>query len=127
MKTIYTTLFVAVLFLSISCGSSKGIAKKADPFIGNWEMQITNTPQGDINNTLLITKNEDGTYKGVMASEMGTMDLNDVKIIESKLTSSFVYEGMDFELNGTFDDKNFDGEVSGMGSSFPTKGTKILE
>ena len=127
MKTIYTTLFVAILFLSMSCGSSKGITKKADPFIGNWEMQITNTPQGDINNTLLITRNEDGTYKGVIASEMGTMDLNDVKIIESKLTSSFVYEGMDFELNGTFDDVNFDGEVSGMGSSFPAKGTKILE
>ncbi len=119
-------LFVSLLFISIGCSSSKKVAK-VDPYIGNWKVTVADTPMGTIENTLTIAKNGEGIYTGIMASEAGSMDLKNLAIIESKMTSTFDYDGMDFELKGNFTGNEFLGEVVGAGYNFVAKGTKVVE
>lgn len=120
------TLVAAVFaFILASCGSTKSVAKKeVDPYLGAWEVVIEETPQGDVAATMNITKNEDGSYSGNLESDMGAMDLKDLKIEKGALSSKFEVQGMDFEFTGTFLQESFKGMVSGMGSFFTANGKK---
>jgi len=126
MKKTNLLLSFIALFLITSCGSTKKVVK-ADPYVGDWSVVISDTPQGDVAATMTITKNEAGEYTGTVNSDMGLINLSNVKIEESKLTSTFVTQDMDFDLTGTFEDLTFKGFVSGMGADFRTNGKKILE
>ena len=126
MKKTNLLLSFIALFLITSCGSTKKVVK-ADPYVGDWSVVISDTPQGDLAATMTITKNEAGEYTGTVNSDMGLINLSNVKIEESKLTSTFVTQDMDFDLTGTFEDLTFKGFVSGMGADFRTNGKKILE
>ena len=126
MKKTNLLLSFIALFLITSCGSTKKVVK-ADPYVGDWSVVISDTPQGDLAATMTITKNEAGEYTGTVNSDMGLIRLSNVKIEESKLTSTFVTQDMDFDLTGTFEDLTFKGFVSGMGADFRTNGKKILE
>ncbi len=129
MKAKLSTILIAVFFIATSCSGSKTVAEKpkVDPVIGTWNIVITNTPQGDIENAMIISKNAENVYAGEISTMGTSMNLDNVVIAESVLTSTFVYEGMDFELKGTFTDAVFNGEVVGMGSSFPATGVKAVE
>ena len=126
MKKTYLLLSFIALFLITSCGSSKS-ASKVDPYIGEWSMTISDTPQGDVSAIMTISKSEGGSYLGTLNSDLGEIKLNNLKIEESKLTSTFVTQDMDFDLTGTFAEMLFNGFVSGMGADFKTDGKKILE
>ena len=126
MNNTLKLLFVSLLFISFSCSSSKKVAK-VDPYIGNWKVTVADTPMGTIENTQKKKKNGEGIYTGIMASESGSMDLKNVGIIESKMTSTFDYEGTEFELKGNFTGNEFLGEVVGAGYNFVAKGTKVVE
>jgi len=130
MKAKLSTILIALFFIAASCSGSKTAANKkpkVDPVIGTWNVVITNTPQGDIENALVISKSEENAYAGQLSALGSTIDLDNVIIAESVLSSTFIYEGMDFELKGTFVDTVFNGEVIGMGSSFPANGVKVAE
>jgi hypothetical protein len=130
MKAKLSTILIALFLIATSCSGSKTAANKkpkVDPVIGTWNVVITNTPQGDIENALVISKSEDDVYAGQITAMGNSIDLDNVVIAESVLSSTFVYEGMDFELKGTFADAVFNGEVVGMGSSFPANGVKAVE
>ncbi len=126
MKKTHVLLSFIALFLITSCGSTKN-AVKVDPYVGDWSMVISDTPQGDVAATMTISKSEDGSYIGSLNSDLGEIMLNDLKIEESKLTSTFVTQEMDFDLTGTFEEILFNGYVSGMGADFKTDGKKIIE
>ena len=124
MKKSHLILGIISLFLFASCGSSKSI--KVDPYIGAWSLFIENTPQGDVSATLNILKDEDGSYTGSLNSDMGTFKLNNLSIVENKISGDFVVQDMDFNLNGNFEEMIFKGYVSGMGADFKTNGKKII-
>lgn len=123
-KTSLLLSFIA-LFLITSCGSSKSAAK-VDPYIGEWSVVISDTPQGDVAATMTIKKNEAGEYSGTVNSDMGLINLSNVKIVDSKLSATFVTQDIDFDLTGTFEDMSFSGYVSGMGADFKTDGKKVV-
>ena len=125
MKKIHLVLSSIALFIISSCGSSKSTTK-VDPYVGDWSIIISDTPQGDVLATMNILKNEAGEYAGTVNSDMGLINLNNVKIIESKLTATFVTQDMDFDLTGTFEDVLFKGYVSGMGADFKADGKKVV-
>jgi len=125
MKKIHLVLSFIALFIISSCGSSKSAAK-VDPYVGDWSILISDTPQGDVLATMNILKNEAGEYTGTVNSDMGLINLNNVKIIESKLTATFITQDMDFDLTGTFEDVLFKGYVSGMGADFKADGKKVV-
>ncbi|TJY33481.1 hypothetical protein [Pontimicrobium aquaticum] len=122
------TLFLSfiALFIITSCGSSKKAAK-VDPYIGAWNMLIEDTPQGNVSATMTILKNDAGEYSGTLNSDLGLINLKDVKIIESKISASFITQDMDFDLTGTFQEMMFKGFVSGMGYDFKADGKKVLD
>lgn len=125
MKKTHLLLSFIALFLVTSCGSTKKVVK-ADPYVGEWSLVISGTPQGDVSATMTISKNEAGEYTGIVNSDMGAMNLNNVKIVESKLSATFVAQDIDFGLTGTFEDMLFNGYVSGMGEDFKTDGKKVV-
>ncbi len=128
MKAKWNLVLITLIFIATSCGSTKKAAKvKVDPVLGDWVIVIADTPQGDMESTLTMSKNTDGVYTGVIASDIGSMNLENVKVVASALTSTFEYQGMEFEFNGNFTENEFKGETVGMGSSFPTTGTKAAE
>lgn len=127
MKTKLNLVLLVLTFIVASCSSTKKAAVKVDPILGDWAIVIAETPQGDMESTLSMSKNTEGVYTGVIASDMGSMDLENVKVVASALTSTFEYEGMEFEFNGNFTETEFKGETVGMGSSFPTTGAKKVE
>jgi len=116
--------FIA-LFLVTNCGSSKNA--KIDPYIGAWSLLIEDTPQGDVSSTLSILKNESGEYSGTLNSDLGIFKLSNFKIMDLKLSGSFVVQDIDFDLTGNFEETIFKGFVSGMGSDFKSNGKKIIE
>lgn len=125
MKKTHLLLSFIALFLITSCGSSKSVAK-IDPYIGEWSIVISDTPQGDVSATMNILKNEAGEYTGTVNSDMGLINLSNVKIVESKLSATFVTQDMDFDLTGTFEEMLFKGYVSGMGADFKADGKKVV-
>ena len=125
MKKPYYILGVIALFLVTSCGTSKAI--KVDPYIGTWSLLIENTPQGDVNSTLTILKNEEGDYSGTLSSDLGAFKLNNFSVVENKLSGTFVVQDMDFDLTGNFEDAIFKGFVSGMGADFKSDGKKVID
>ncbi len=125
MKKTHLLLSFIALFLVTSCGSTKKVVK-ADPYVGEWNLVISGTPQGDVSATMTISKNEAGEYTGIVNSDMGAMNLNNVKIVDSKLSATFVTQDIDFGLTGTFENMLFKGYVSGMGEDFKTDGKKVV-
>ena len=125
MKKIHLVLGFIALFIISSCGSSKSVAK-IDPYVGDWSILISDTPQGDVLATMNILKNEAGEYTGTVNSDMGLINLNNVKILENKLSATFVTQDIDFDLTGTFEEMVFTGYVSGMGEDFKADGKKVI-
>jgi len=124
MKKAYFILGIVSLFVFTSCGSSKSI--KVDPYIGTWSLLIEDTPQGDVASTMTIMKNEAGAYTGTLSSDLGTFNLSDLSIAESKLSGVFVVQDMDFDLTASFIESTFKGFVSGMGADFKANGKKVI-
>ena len=125
MKKAYLFFGFIALFLVTNCGSSKNA--KIDPYIGAWSILVEGTPQGDVSSTLSILKNEGGDYSGTLNSDLGAFNLNNFKIMENKLSGTFVVQDIDFDLTGNFEDTVFKGFVSGMGTDFKSNGKKIVE
>jgi len=90
-------------------------------------MLIEDTPQGDVAATMTIMKNEENAYAGTLNSDMETFSLSDLKIIERKISATFVVQEMDFDLTGNFEDTLFKGFVSGMGADFKADAKKVIE
>lgn len=123
MKARLSLLVLPIIFTLISCGGSKNMVK-ADPILGNWNTITRGTPEGDINSIMTFTKSAEGLYRGILEIDADIVNLENVIISDNMLISTFTYQGMEFELKGAFLGNTFTGEVSGMGSIYPTKGTK---
>ncbi len=101
-------IFLVVALVAYACASSK---KVADASIGTWEYVIKNTPEGDLNGTLVIAKEGDD-YSGYLESSQGRIDLNEVSIQDGNLNSKFNYMGYQVLMSGIFEGNMFNGKVS---------------
>ncbi len=123
MKAKLNIVLITFIFIAASCGSTKNTTI-VDPILGDWNIMTENTPQGDIESVLTITKNTGGVYVGSLNIDADVIPLQNLMIANGLLTSTFVYQEIGFELKGAFLANTFTGEVKGMGSVFPAKGTK---
>jgi len=126
MGTRVKLCMIALALVAYSCGTSKSATAAADPYAGDWNV-VTSTPDGELESTMKITKNDDATYTGVVSSDQGMISMEELTIENSELTSSLTVQGMQFELKGNFTDESFKGEFAGMGTSFPVAGSKSTE
>jgi hypothetical protein len=124
MKNLSSAFVMIILFISVSCGTSKKAAA-VDPHLGNWDIAVKDTPMGTINGVIHIDKAENN-YVGKLTTDSGTIELQNMQIIAGNLSAYFDYEGSEFNLSGSIAGDEFKGEVSGMGYSFETAGKKQM-
>ena len=120
MKKYLSILLVG--FVAFSCASVYSPA-------GNWDYVVAGTPNGDVSGTLILTET-DGIYTGMFNSDMGELELENVKYSEEEgLSASFWIQGMELYMKGTFEGDAFTGEIDGgpqMGS-WPMTAKRITE
>ena len=89
--------------------------EKPDPVVGQWEFELPGTPQGDLEGTLTIHK-EDGVYSGFLTYSGTESDLNDLTIEGNHLVSgNYDYQGYLIELTAVFEGEAVTGEHSAEG------------
>ena len=100
------TLLLLVALLGYGCASVYSPA-------GNWDYLVEGTPQGDVNGTMVLTET-DGVYTGKFLSDLGELELENVKYSEEEgLNCTFYYQGIEFIISGTFVEEAFTGTVDG--------------
>jgi hypothetical protein len=113
-------IFLVVAMVAYACASTK---KVADISVGTWDYVIKNTPEGDLNGTLVIAKDADN-YTGYLQTSQGRMDLNDVTVEDGNLKANFDYMGYSILMTGLFEGNTFDGKVSVDYNDFMMTATK---
>lgn len=116
-----------VLVFIASC-SPKMASKAADiappdPYVGHWNYQIQDTPDGTLNGTLQIDKDGDN-YTAMMKSSANEIVIENVAITGSTLTGNFDYQGYTINLKGDFSGMTLNGNMLVEGMSFPLQASK---
>ncbi len=117
----YILVAIAYSCLLFSCAGSK--KAKVDPYIGDWEY-VAETQQGSMDVTMTIVKAEEG-YTGSLNADVGSVDLEDLKIEDGKMTATFWIESYEIPMKGTFEGDKFIGSSSWDGNEMPIDATKV--
>ena len=115
-------VFTAGILILFSCASTKKIA---DCFVGKWGYSI-DTPQENNKGHMEIS-HEGICCKGLLNSEMGSVDLNGLIIKDGQLTANFDRMGNSINISVDFKGKVFNGTAEAGGYRKPFKATKINE
>ncbi|RMG26145.1 MAG: hypothetical protein D6730_09680, partial [Bacteroidetes bacterium] len=67
---------------------------------------------------------EGDKYVGSLQSDAGSLELNNIKLEDNKLSCTFYYDGYELELTGTFMGETFEGTVGLDYNTFPVKATR---
>lgn len=123
MKRFFNLYILAAIVYSCllySCAGTK--TSKVDPYVGDWDY-VAETQQGSLDVTMTIEKAEEG-YTGMLSSDMGSVDLEDLKIEDGKMTAVFYIESYEIPMKGTFEGDKFIGSNSWEGNEMPIDATK---
>lgn len=119
-------LLLAVLSTTIACKTGAKLAK-TDPFIGNWTMEVSGTPEGTITSDLMVTKEGD-IYKAVLKSHAGTVNSKNVTVVDQQMTMEAYIDSYDFDMTMivTLDESKskFSGSINNM---FDVTGTRVTQ
>ena len=112
MKTTKAFSFIGIFFIIASvaylsgCGSTRMAMKK---YAGSWEYHI-DTPDGPIDATMIIA--HDGEkFTGTMEAAQRSLELEDLKIEDGKLTAHFYYGNYLIDIAGEFNEDEFTGTL----------------
>lgn len=122
-KSSYLLILLAAFIWAGCAGTKKSREAK---YIGDWEYLVKDTPNGDVNGVMTISR-EGEVYIGKLTSDMGEISLNDLSILEDKLSANFDIQGMRLDMNGTFEGPQFTGTIAVDYSTFPMTATKKTE
>jgi hypothetical protein len=117
-------LSILVFFFAAILFSSSSMAQSTDYFVGEWNVQIKDTPMGTIS-VLLTLERVDGKLVGkfVDAASSTETKMNDITEGENSITLNFTSEYGDlyFTLQRE-DDENVSGSLM---DSFAVSGTRV--
>ncbi len=118
---LYFTLFALVLS---SCATTKPTSKAPSP-AGNWDYEITGTPEGNFNGVLVINQIND-TYTAKMTSASGDLPIEKYAYDKAtmKMSGEFDYSGNLVLFDGLMNVDEINGSMSTGGMSFPFKATR---
>lgn len=128
MKNYYVKLFVIALSVLAftSCKGTKSVASKAAKAyspVGNWAYMVSGLPDGDVSGMLVLTEGADGMM-GKLETDDGSVDLEDVTLVDNVLKATFYYQGTGVQLTGTFTGEKMAGFVEAQGYEFPISATR---
>jgi len=118
---LYMLVAIAYSCLLFSCAGSK--KAKVDPYVGDWEY-VAETQQGSLDVTMTINKAEEG-YTGSLSADMGSVYLEDLKIVDGKMTAVFYIDSYEIPMKGTFEGDKFTGSSTWEGNEMPINATKV--
>ncbi|MDX2249601.1 MAG: hypothetical protein SF052_22645 [Bacteroidia bacterium] len=115
----YFTLLMVVLMtvvVSFGCKSTKQAAYSA---AGNWKFHVSNTPNGDYDGKLVLSKTDNG-YTGYLEADGSQINLSNIVLDEeNKLTADFSFSGNDLKLKGIFTGDAFAGFIVAGYDNYP--------
>ena len=117
---VYALLAIACSLLMLNCAGSK--TTKVDPYLGDWEY-VAETPDGNLDVTMTISKIEEA-YSCTLSSDMGSVEVQDLKIEDGQLSGWFDMQGYQLAVKGTFEDTKFTGITSIDEYQIPMNATK---
>ena len=118
-----TLLLVANALLWSGCATSKVTSSK---YVGNWHYTFQ-TQDGGSMDAIMNISNDGNEFSGYLSSELGSVDLEGLKIENDKLTASFVIESYDFQIEGDFKDDTFIGVTTVEGYEIPMEAKKAKD
>lgn len=85
-----------------------------EDYSGTWEYKVE-TPEGPYKGAIVLEKS-DADYKGHLNTDVGKIDMKDLKIKGDKISFSISVQGFNVEIKGTFegDTLNCTANVEGM-------------
>jgi len=125
MKTKHIICILFLTTLLISCGSSKTTINPDDKLVGNWNIVAENTPQGDVDITMTIHKNEEGEFEGSFKSVMGEYNMINLVLKNGVIACDFDVQGTLFGFKGVFTNDDFKGQTIGPGQVYVTNGKRM--
>lgn len=123
MKSFFNLNTLALIlfsFLIIACAASK---TSVSPYVGDWNYTFPSQDGGEIDATMTITEIESG-FSGILSSDMGSVDLEELVIEKGKLTAKFSIQEYEISMNGEFDGDTYAGIVDFDGNEFPMNATR---
>jgi hypothetical protein len=124
MRRFYNTGFFSIIFIALfilGCATSK--VAKVSPYVGEWHYTYQNMDGTDAAAIMTITEAEN-VYTGVLSSQMGSVDLQDLVITDGKLTAKFDIQGYVMSMKGGFEGDTYTGSVIIDGNEFPMIATR---
>jgi len=113
-------LVIVSLTILSGCGTTRMMTKK---YVGSWEYKL-DTPDGTYEGAMVI--NYDGeTFTGLMESDMGSVELDNLKIEDGKLTASFDVGGYLLDIAGEFVEDEFTGTIGPPEYQMPFNATRV--
>jgi len=88
-----------------------------------WAYVIKDLPDGDASGVFTLIKKGD-KYTGVMKSEMGEVDVNNLTIENDVLKCNYAVMGYQVNMTGAFTGDNFKGKINVEGYEFPMTAVK---
>ncbi|MFK7925192.1 MAG: hypothetical protein AB8H47_24770 [Bacteroidia bacterium] len=122
MKTTQQLMLLCLMLVLVgsACKGSKAVAWTP---VGSWDYVVSDSPAGDVKGVMMIAKDGDN-YTGELRTEEGSLDLEDIEIVDKKLTANFSYQGYNLVIESTFMGDMMDGEVSMGYDSFSIKAAR---
>ncbi len=102
-----------------SCATTKNL----ESAVGTWDYLLKGTPNGDVTGYFTIVKDVD-KYTGVIYSDQGSNQLNNITIEKDDLRCEFNYQGYSIVMQGSFEGKDFNGKMTVDYNDFPLTATK---
>jgi len=124
MKKIFTRSFLLIAVFGLlwtGCKTSSKVAESSK-YVGDW-LYTFEMEGNSIDAVMTINKVDDG-YTGALSSDMGSLDLDDLKIEDGTLTASADLQGYILDIKGTFNGNVYSGTVGADGNEFPMEATR---
>lgn len=125
MKNLHTFRFLLYILLTVffaGCAASKVTTPN---YIGRWNYEI-DTPQGRQSGWIILNQ-EGKEVTGSINSDMGSVDLRDLKIDNNVMTANFNAFDMDMDLSGEFVEDVLNAKIIVQGYELPFTAQKAIE
>jgi len=116
-----------IILLSLAFLISGMSAENAviEDYSGTWEYKVE-TPEGPYKGSIVIEKVDKG-YKGHLDTEVGKIEMKDLKVEGDKISFSVSVQGFDVDIKGTFEGETLNCTASVEGMQMPLIAKKVEE
>ncbi len=115
-------LFILLTVFFAGCAATKVTTPN---YVGRWNYEI-DTPQGRQSGWIILNQ-EGKETTGSINSDMGSVDLRDLKIENNVMTANFYAFDMDMDLSGEFVEDVLNAKIIVQGYEIPFTANKVKE